>query len=168
MRTTSLRIRVPGYDVYAAFRALANFERFGELAADVRTVVTHPVLSLGQSSVRASDWVVHFRRGLMRWNEWETVDADRLRIDFRQTEGDFAELHGFWQLAETGNDPAGFEVAFEITYDFGIESLAGITDPIAERVITRVICSVLTGLFGEITVLSGGDALVDTRIAGGA
>ena len=28
---------------------------------------------------------------------------------------------------------------FEVTYDFGIESMAGILDPIAERVIKRVV-----------------------------
>jgi len=42
-----------------------------------------------------------------------------------------------------------------------IDSLAGIMDPIAERVITRVVCSVLAELFGETTILDGGQALAD-------
>ncbi len=34
-------------------------------------------------------------------------------------------------------------------------------DPIAERVIKRVVCDVLAALFGHITVLEGGEALTD-------
>jgi ribosome-associated toxin RatA of RatAB toxin-antitoxin module len=94
----------------------------------------------------------------MRWNEWESVDADRLRIEFDQTDGDFAEFHGFWQFSP---EIGGCEVLFEVSYDFGIESLAGIMDPIAERVVKRVINTVLTELFGDVEVLVGGEALVD-------
>lgn len=55
----------------------------------------------------------------------------------------------------------GAEVLFEVTYDFGIESLVGIMDPIAERVITRAVCAVLSGLFRDIRVLEGAEALTD-------
>jgi hypothetical protein len=37
-------------------------------------------------------------------------------------------------------------------------------DPIAERVVKRVVCSVLSGLFGEITVVRGGEALTDLAL----
>ena len=103
-------------------------------------------------------WVVNFRRGLMRWHEEETVDADALRIDFDQTDGDFAEFHGSWQLTPV---LGGAQVMFDVTYDFGIESMAGLMDPIAERVIKRVVCSVLSALFGDVTVTEGGEALAD-------
>jgi ribosome-associated toxin RatA of RatAB toxin-antitoxin module len=154
MRTTRLRVRCAGGDVPGAFLRIADFGRFPSLAADVRSVEVHP----GPGRDRDSDWEVNFRRGVMRWNEWESVDVDRLRIEFSQTDGDFAEFHGFWQLTEV---PGGFEVEFGVTYDFGIDSLAGIMDPIAERVVKRVICSVLAELFGGIAVLEGGEALTD-------
>jgi hypothetical protein len=148
-----------------ALRRIADFERYPLLADDVRAVDVHPAPVPGLP--RDSDWEVNFRRGVMRWNEWESVDADRLRIEFGQTDGDFAEFGGCWQLSPW---PDGAEVLFDVTYDFGIESLAGIMDPIAERVITRVVCSVLAELFGEITILAGGQALADltTSILGEA
>jgi hypothetical protein len=39
--------------------------------------------------------------------------------------------------------------------------MAAILDPIAERVIKRVVRSALSGLFGAVTVLEGGEALSD-------
>lgn len=161
MRTTRLRIEVPTGDVGAAFERITDFSRFPLLAEDVRAVEVHPGPS--PDVPRDSDWAVNFRRGIMRWNEVERIDADRLRIEFDQTDGDFAEFRGFWQLAATAR---GVEVAFEVTYDFGIESLVGIMDPIAERVIQRVIRAVLAGLFGDITVLEGGEALTDLAMGG--
>lgn len=155
MRTTHLRIVVPTGDAPAALRSIARFDRFPELAEDVRSVRVNETPG---SDSRDSDWEVNFRRGLMCWNEREVVDTDALRIDFEQTDGDFAEFAGWWQLSEVDG---GCEVHFQITYDFGIESLVGIMDPIAERVIKRVICSVLAALFGEITVVEGGGALTD-------
>ena len=156
MRTVMLRSRFATEDAHRDFQRVADFGLFPSLAEDVRAVETHPAPS--RDMPRDSDWEVNFRRGVMRWNEWESVDVDRLRIEFDQASGDFEEFHGFWQL-----DPVtgGCEVVFEVTYDFGIESLAGIMDPIAERVVKRVICSVLTGLFGDLAVLEGGEALVD-------
>lgn len=156
MRTVRLRVRYATEDAERDFQHIADFGLFPGLADDVRAVEVHPAPS--PDMPRDSDWEVNFRRGVMRWNEWESVDVARLRIEFDQTDGDFAEFHGFWQL-----EPAtgACEVLFEVSYDFGIESLAGIMDPIAERVVKRVVCSVISGLFGEIGVLEGGEALVD-------
>jgi hypothetical protein len=151
-----LRSRFATEDVHRDFQRVADFGLFPSLAEDVRAVDVHPAPS--PDVPRDTDWAVNFRRGVMRWNEWESVDPDRLRIEFDQTDGDFAEFHGFWQLIPVRG---ACEVVFEVSYDFGIESLAGIMDPIAERVVKRVICSVLTELFGEIQVLEGGEALVD-------
>ncbi len=156
MRTVRLLAGFATEDVARDFGRIADFGVFPTLAEDVRAVEVHPAPSADVS--RDSDWEVNFRRGVMRWNEWESVDADRLRIEFDQTSGDFESFQGFWQLTPVDG---GCEVLFEVAYDFGIESLAGIMDPIAERVVKRVICSVLSGLFGDIEVLEGGEALVD-------
>jgi hypothetical protein len=156
MRTVGLRVRFRSGDVRRDFDRITEFGAFPSLAEDVRAVEVHPAPAAGVP--RDSDWAVNFRRGVMRWNEWESVDPERLRIEFDQTEGDFAEFRGSWRLTPV---PEGCEVVFEVGYDFGIDSLAGIMDPIAERVVKRVVCSVLSGLFGQITVLEGGEALAD-------
>lgn len=152
MRSIHLRVEVAAVDPAAAFGLVADFTRFPDLAEDVHAVETTP------GTPRMSDWEVNFRRGIMRWTEREAVDHQRLRIDFEQTDGDFEEFRGSWHLTDA---PLGAEVHFEVTYDFGIESLAGIMDPIAERVIKRAICSVLAGLFTDLAVREGGEALDD-------
>jgi len=149
MRSTRIGVRIRTGDVPAAFARIADFGRFPALAEDVREV------TVGESG---SSWVVNFRRGLMRWHERDTVDVDALRIDFDQTDGDFAEFHGSWRLTPV---LGGAAVLFDITYDFGIESMAGLMDPIAERVIKRVVYAVLSGLFGDVTITEGGEALAD-------
>ena len=149
MRATSITVRIRTDDVPAAYASIADFTRFPSLADDVRSVV---------ADAEGSQWTVNFRRGLLRWHETETVSPADLRIDFARTEGDFAEFHGSWRLTPI---LGGATVVFDVTWDFGIESMAGLMDPIAERVIKRVVCDVLSGLFGEITVLAGGEALAD-------
>jgi ribosome-associated toxin RatA of RatAB toxin-antitoxin module len=156
MRTIHLRAAIATDDPAAAFTLISDFTRYPSISPDVHLVLTHPARVDGEA--RNSDWEVNFRRGIMRWNEWETVDHERLRIEFAQTDGDFEDFQGSWQLTPTRG---GAEVLFEVTYDFGIESLVGIMDPIAERVIKRTICSVLAELFGGISVIEGGAALAD-------
>src|SRR5262245_45134579 len=149
MRATSISVRIRTGDLPAALRAIADFGRYPELADDVRAV---------ELTKYGSQWTVNFRRGLMRWHEMDVVDDVALRINFTQTDGDFAEFHGCWQLTPV---IGGARVDFDVTWDFGIESMAGIMDPIAERVIKRVVVAVLNGLFGDSTVLAGGEALTD-------
>lgn len=149
MRASSIKVRIRTGDVRDALTRIADFARFPALAGDVRSVVV---------ADGGSHWAVDFRRGVMRWHEKDTVHPEDLRIDFVQTDGDFAEFHGSWLLQPV---IGGADVLFEVTWDFGIDSMAGLMDPIAERVIKRVACAVLSGLFGEATVLEGGEALAD-------
>ena len=149
MRSVALTVHIAARDARAALARIAEFERYPELAADVRHVAARD---------GGTDWVVNFRRGPMRWTERETVDPHALRIEFTQVDGDFETFTGSWQLVP---GIGGCVVRFEVTYDFGIESLAGIMDPIAERVIKRVVCDVLAALFGPTSLLEGGEALAD-------
>jgi len=155
MRTIRLRAEIDA-DPAAVFAAVAEFDRWPALAADVREVVTTPA-SAGQP--RESRWEVNFRRGVMRWREAEVVDPVLLRIDFDRTDGDFEDFHGSWQVFDASGGTA--EALFEVTYDFGIESLAGLMDPIAERVIKRSVCEVLNGQFDGVRVVEGAEALTD-------
>ena len=153
MRSIQLSVGFAEPDLDLAFSRISDFEPFQQLAEDIRSVQTNP-----GNPDRDSDWCVNFRRGLMRWNEIEILDPVARTIRFEQTDGDFERFEGSWLVAAEG---AGSRVDFAVTYDFGIESLVGIMDPIAERVIKRAVCSVLGSLFGEITILLGGEALTD-------
>lgn len=152
MRDIHLRAVLPTDDASLVFKQITDFARYPELSADVRHVETRP------GEPQHTDWEVNFRRGIMRWTEREDIDAERLHVDFDQVDGDFADFRGSWQVTPT---PAGCEVFFGVAYDFGIESLAGIMDPLAERVIKRAICAVLADVAGTVEVTEGGAALTD-------
>ena len=156
MRTIGLRAETD-LEPATVFVTIADFGRYPVLAADVREVHTTPAARPG--SPQQSDWEVNFRRGIMRWSERELLDIDRLRIEFEQTDGDFEDFRGSWQLSPTL--AGGTEIAFEVSYDFGIESLVGLMDPIAERVIKRVVCEVLAHSLENVRVLDGAEALRD-------
>ena len=154
MRSIHLCANVPTTDVGLVFKQVTDFARYPSVSPDVRLAEVQPTNNGPQQTV----WEVNFRRGIMRWIEEEEIDPTRLHVDFRQVEGDFDDFHGSWQLTPRKQ---GCDVRFEVTYDFGIESLAGIMDPLAERVIKRAICAVLVDIVGEVTVLDGGSALTD-------
>jgi len=152
MRTIHLRAVLPTDDASLVFKHITDFTHYPAVSADVRRVETRP------GEPQLTDWEVNFRRGIMRWIEREDIDPQRLHVDFEQVEGDFLDFRGSWQLTPT---PAGCEVFFGVTYDFGIESLAGIIDPLAERVIKRAVCAVLADVTGTVDVTEGGAALTD-------
>ena len=67
-----------------------------------------------------------------------------------------------WALRQDGADTA---LRFECDFDFGIPSLEGILDPIAERVIAGTIAWVLVGMFPRVDLLTGADLLSTTTPA---
>ncbi|NGO66853.1 type II toxin-antitoxin system RatA family toxin [Streptomyces boncukensis] len=146
MRQVTVDALIPGERAETVFDAVLRFERYPDLAPHVRTAVVHagPPQPRGSSS-----WELYFRSGLLRWTESEEYDRERLHIAFRQTEGDFDELAGSWELRQTGEDCA---LHFEVAFDFGIPSMEGILDPIAERVVEETVAWAVSGLFTGVTL----------------
>ncbi|MFI8930451.1 type II toxin-antitoxin system RatA family toxin [Streptomyces sp. NPDC053474] len=143
MRSVHLAVRVPALTPEAAFSRVQDFERYPGLA----DAVLH-VSVCGTSGVTSrSTWEVAFRNGVLRWTEADETDPQALTIAFRQAEGDFAEFSGSWSVAA---DADGCAVTFDCTFDFGIPSLAGVLEPIAERVLKETILQILHGLFGPV------------------
>jgi len=141
MRTVVLDALVLGVAPAEVFAGVTRFERYAELAPHVQSTQVHqgPPEPTGRSS-----WELHFRSGLLNWTEVERFLPEQLIIEFEQVNGDFDEFSGRWTLRET---PEGTEVHFEAGFDFGIPSLEGILDPIAERVIRETVAWALVGLF---------------------
>ena len=125
---------------------MSRFDRYPTLAPHVRATTVHATLP---EPVGSSSWELHFRSGLLRWTERDEFHPGDLRIGFTQTEGDFDEFSGHWQLRQEGADTA---VSFRCDFDFGIPSLEGILDPIAERVIRETVAWAVTGLLDTFTV----------------
>lgn len=146
MRQVKLDAIVRGTTARHVFDQVIKFDRYPTLAPHVRATTVHATLPEPTGS---SSWELHFRSGLLRWTERDEFHPDELRIDFSQTEGDFDEFGGHWQLHQRGDD---VELAFRCDFDFGIPSLEGILDPIAERVIRETVAWAVTGLLTDCTV----------------
>jgi len=146
MRQVKLDATIRGVGAEHVYRQVSKFEHYPTLAPHVRATIVHATLP---EPVGSSSWELHFRSGLLRWTERDEFFTDRLRIEFTQTEGDFEEFAGFWQLTQQGEDTA---LSFRCDFDFGIPSLEGILDPIAERVIRETVAWAVTGLLEQLTV----------------
>lgn len=153
MRHIHLQATVAGIAPATAFAELTDFARFPGLSTEISAIDVQPGGAAGRQE---SEWSVEFRHGLLTWTEWERIDHVDLRVDFGQIEGDFADFHGSWQVGP--HDCAtSTEIVFEVTYDFGIESLADAMDSIAERLLLRVVADILDGLFDGAELSRGSD-----------
>jgi ribosome-associated toxin RatA of RatAB toxin-antitoxin module len=149
MRNVKVSARVAG-DAGPCFDRISDFARYPELIDVIRDVAVYPADADGNER---SDWAVYFRNGILRWSERDAPDRTALRITFEQIDGDFDYFAGQWTIAQAPDGPGSSVVTFDSDFDFGIPSLAGILDPVAERVFKETITGVLAGLFGQIEVL---------------
>ncbi|MFF2554892.1 type II toxin-antitoxin system RatA family toxin [Nocardia sp. NPDC058058] len=147
MRTIDLHLVAPAIDSVLAYSRISDFARYPEFTD---TVVSVEVGSVDVERVE-STWTVKFRRGLLRWTEVDTFDPEQGVIDFEQTSGDFAEFNGSWRVRAHGS---GTAVNFTARFDLGMPSLSEILDPVAESALRENITVILTGLLGEVTIVT--------------
>jgi ribosome-associated toxin RatA of RatAB toxin-antitoxin module len=159
MRNVTLRARV-AREAGQCFDRISEFARYPDLVDVIRAVTVYPVTGDGTEQ---SAWEVYFRNGILRWEETDWPDREALLIRFEQIDGDFDHFAGSWEISADPADSGASLVTFDSDFDFGIPSLAGILDPVAERVFKETIARVLTGLFDEIDVL--GDPEVAAALA---
>ncbi|MEU0282534.1 type II toxin-antitoxin system RatA family toxin [Streptomyces sp. NPDC088147] len=157
MRSVQVKVRVHDVDAAVAFDRVSAFGRYSEFTEVIRSVTSRQE----SGTQEVSDWEVYFRNGILCWTETDRFDRDGLTITFEQTDGDFAEFSGVWRLVADGDDCV---VDFSAEFDFGIPSLAGILDPVAERVFKETIARVVISLFeGNASVV--GDEAVARAVA---
>lgn len=158
MRQVRLDALIRGVPPETVYDSIVEFGRYPELAPHVRSAVVHEA---GPAPTGRSSWELHFRSGLLRWTEQERFLRHQLVIEFEQQDGDFDEFTGRWTLRRSGEDT---ELHFEADFDFGIQSLEGILDPIAERVIKETIAWAVVGMFDDVR-LEGEPELVSIPVA---
>jgi ribosome-associated toxin RatA of RatAB toxin-antitoxin module len=142
MRSIRLQLTLPGRRAAAAYSTLADLGRYPEFSPAVRSVA----VSGTSATTSVSQWEVNFRRGVLRWVEEDTFDADRHQIHFRQLEGDVAVFDGSWSCVDDGADTV---VTFAARLDMGIPSLADALEPIAVRTVIDNTIAIVSGLFGD-------------------
>jgi ribosome-associated toxin RatA of RatAB toxin-antitoxin module len=146
VRHVELDARIPAEEVLTVFHAVRQWDKYPSVAPHVNKTTVH---SAYPDDTPSSSWELHFRSGLLRWTEEEVFSPDAGEIRFEQSDGDFDSFAGRWALRQQGADVL---VHFEADFDFGIPSLEGILDPIAERVIKETVAWALTGLFPGVRI----------------
>ncbi|WP_217208174.1 type II toxin-antitoxin system RatA family toxin [Streptomyces sp. AC550_RSS872] len=149
MRHVELDALIPAEQAGTVLDAVGRWERYPDLAPHVNATTVHAAYP---DPAASSSWELHFRSGLLRWREDDTVLPEQGEIRFEQSEGDFDSFCGTWSVTQDGDDVA---VRFDADFDFGIPSLEGILDPIAERVIKETVAWALTGLFPAVRISGG-------------
>ncbi|MDO5633991.1 MAG: SRPBCC family protein [Micrococcus sp.] len=125
-----------------ALSRIRDFETFPLHSDVIRSVRTR------QAGVAAeSEWEVSFRQGLLTWVERDSVDVDRLTLEFRLVDGDFDVFEGWWAVVSGAQTS---RVYFSCAFDFGIPSMAGLLEPVAARVLSTSIRQVLGGLLDDV------------------
>ncbi|WP_438453318.1 type II toxin-antitoxin system RatA family toxin [Streptomyces asiaticus] len=75
---------------------------------------------------RTSSWVVELKGSEMEWDQEDVIDVERLRWEFRQTEGDLAHYEGYWQVLE---DTEGVALELNVEFDIGLPMVAEMIHP---------------------------------------
>jgi ribosome-associated toxin RatA of RatAB toxin-antitoxin module len=150
MRNVQVRMSVP-VDAGQGFEKISDFACYPDLVDVVRSVIVHN----DPAGPLTSDWEVYFRNGILRWAESDRLDRDGMLITFAQTDGDFDHFTGHWCIIP---QDAGCHIHFAADFDFGIPSLAGILDPIAERTFQDTVFRIVAGLFGGAQLIEVADA----------
>lgn len=152
MRSVELKAMVRAERAENVFEQVVRWDRYAELAPHVQSTVVHTGFPAAAGS---SSWELHFRSGLLRWTERERFEPARGEVHFEQSDGDFDSFSGTWRILQEGTDVS---ITFRCDFDFGIPSLEGILDPIAERVIAETVAWTVAGMFPR-TDLTAGVAL---------
>jgi ribosome-associated toxin RatA of RatAB toxin-antitoxin module len=145
MRKVELVLTSPANPDFA-FRRITEFGRYPEFVDEVRSVVVHS----NDGETMTSEWDIQFRNGPLRWAEVDYIRPATRSVVFEQTGGDFEVFRGSWRVEPAGD---GCRVTFEATFDFGIPSLAGVLEPIADKVLKEAIGIIVHRLLGEATII---------------
>lgn len=143
MRTVSMRMRVPGTDPQRAYELICDFARYPELTDAVEQVIVNPPDADGSV---VSDWLVHFRKGMLKWTERDVFEPARRVISFTQLSGDLDLFEGQWRVEELDG---GSEICLDASFDLGIPTLADLLDPVAEAAFRANIRQIVSGIFGS-------------------
>lgn len=147
-----MRVQVPGTGPQRAYDLIRDFARYPELTDAVEEVVVSPPDADGSV---VSQWLVHFRKGMLKWTERDVFEPGRRIVRFVQLSGDFDVFEGQWKVEERDG---GSEICLDVCFDLGIPTLADLLDPVAEASFRANILRILGGMFGasELTLSTRG------------
>ncbi len=117
-------------------------ERFPEFMPDVELVT---VLERHGERI-VSRWRTLVEDAPIEWIEEDFFDDDTLRVTYRLLEGDLDTFEGTWTFDDT---PTGTHVRLEVTYDFGVPTLAELIGPTLHKKVEENSAMMLAALKRE-------------------
>ncbi len=120
---TSIVIDAPAALIYELAK---DQERFPQFMPDVESVT---VVERHDDRV-LTRWKTLIEDAPIEWLEEDRFDDAALRIDYKLLEGDLDTFEGAWTFV---SDPAGTLVTLDVTYDFGVPTLAELIGPTLEK-----------------------------------
>jgi ribosome-associated toxin RatA of RatAB toxin-antitoxin module len=120
---TTIVVDAPARDVYELAK---DQERFPQFMPDVETVT---VLERHADRV-VTKWKTLIEDAPIEWLEEDRFDDAAARIDYRLIEGDLDTFEGSWTFVPTAE---GTLVTLDVTYDFGVPTLAELIGPTLEK-----------------------------------
>ncbi len=121
--TTSIAIDAPAALIYELAK---DQERFPQFMPDVESVT---VVERHADRV-LTRWKTLIEDAPIEWLEEDRFDDAALRIDYKLLEGDLDTFEGTWTFVAEGS---GTVVALDVTYDFGVPTLAELIGPTLEK-----------------------------------
>ncbi|WP_053923783.1 type II toxin-antitoxin system RatA family toxin [Streptomyces chattanoogensis] len=145
MPSATIRATLPDAGPDATLETLRDFASFPD-----HTSVVHEVQVVEDALGTFSSWNVEFRGGLLLWTQRDSIDWASRTVSFEQTEGDFEQFNGSWQVHPEGDATC---IEFTAHFDFGMPSLSAVIDPLAQVALRDAIHAVLRGMFGDSLIL---------------
>src|SRR5271154_4163018 len=91
-------------------------------------------------------WKTLIEDAPIEWLEEDRFDDVALRIEYKLLEGDLDTFEGTWTFV---SDTAGTLVALDVTYDFGVPTLAELIGPTLEKKVRENAEMMLSALKSE-------------------
>jgi ribosome-associated toxin RatA of RatAB toxin-antitoxin module len=135
---------IPSADLFAA---LSDFEAHARRSSVVRSVVVRS----DQGVPSVSEWQVSFRRGVLKWSEFDEFDPERGVIRFWRRDGDPESFEGTWEVIE---EDGTCVVQFRAEFELGIPSFSSIVDPLGDRMLYENVVDILQSFGHEAQILT--------------
>jgi ribosome-associated toxin RatA of RatAB toxin-antitoxin module len=136
---TSVVVDAPAALVYELAKDQERFPQFMPDVESVTVVERHPDRVLTR-------WKTLIEDAPIEWLEEDRFDDRALCIDYKLLEGDLDTFEGTWTFT-TGE--GGTLVALDVTYDFGVPTLAELIGPTLEKKVRENAEGMLSALKSE-------------------
>jgi ribosome-associated toxin RatA of RatAB toxin-antitoxin module len=136
---TTIVIDAPAALVYELAK---DQERFPQFMPDVESVT---VVERFPDRV-LTRWKTLIEDAPIEWLEEDRFDDAQLHIGYKLLEGDLDTFEGEWRFHQ---DPGGTLVSLDVTYDFGVPTLAELIGPTLEKKVRENAQMMLAALKAE-------------------